>query len=274
MAPAIRSRRKRAGGLRKKITSKVRAAAGRLKKAARGRLKKVVRRRKARRLPAPPALAPRPALSALSEEQQIESSKYLPAGAADRVFEEERFVFPESYGRNRVRLLVKDPEWLFAHWDVDARVLTALRQDLGGRAVALSRLTLRVADAAQGGATVILLPRGARGWYVRSDGTARTYRAQLGLTLPSGEFRALAESNVVRTPRVGPSEQPARARVRFRTDGGHVQEASRAFDSLREPGPLAAAGTQGSGERVEAKAGTAGRRDAGGRHGASDEYRR
>jgi len=60
------------------------------------------------------------------------------------VFEEERFLFPESYAKNRVRLLAKDPEWLFAHWDVNPKTWAALRDELGERALALSRLTLRV----------------------------------------------------------------------------------------------------------------------------------
>ena len=36
------------------------------------------------------------------------------------------------------------------------------------------------------------------------------------MTLPSGEFRRLAESNTVVTPRVGPSPQRARRRMSYR----------------------------------------------------------
>lgn len=166
---------------------------------------------------------------AANEEQRIESSKYLPRKAPRRLFETELFVFPQTYGRNRVRLLVKDPEWLFAHWDVDPAILKSLRSDLGERAVALSRLTLRLSDTVEGGSTVILLPKSARGFYIRADGHARTYQAELGLTLPSGEFRPLASSNTVRTPRVGKSPDPARTRVKFDPAGGHVAEAAVAF---------------------------------------------
>src|SRR6185503_8592639 len=75
----------------------------------------------------------------LSEEETIESSKYVPARPA-RLFEEERFIFPQSYGVNRARLLVKDPDWLFAYWDVYPRTLDELRASLGERVVALSRI--------------------------------------------------------------------------------------------------------------------------------------
>jgi hypothetical protein len=149
-----------------------------------------------------------------SEEERIESSKYI-ARDIPRVFEEERFLFPESYAKNRVRLLVKDPEWLFAHWDVSAKAWAALRDELGERALALSRLTLRVEDPRNGLLSVVLLPGGARSWYLRTHREHSRYRAELGLTTPSGSFRSLAKSNVVTTPRVGPSRARARRIARF-----------------------------------------------------------
>jgi hypothetical protein len=214
-------------------------------------------------------LPPSPELNgALTEEERIESSKYLPRHAPRRLFETERFVFPETYGVNRVRLLVKDPEWLFAHWDIDPDVFKAVRRDLGERAVALSRLTLRVSDPVEGGATTILLPKGVRGWYVRADGAPRSYRAELGITLPTGEFRALAASNTVGTPRVGAARKAAAVRVRFDRNGRHVAEAAGAASREGRAGRMAEA-------RVVPEHGTAappsGGVDAGG--GASDAFR-
>jgi hypothetical protein len=84
-----------------------------------------------------------------------------------------------------------------------------LARRLGERAFALSRLTLRVIDPVSGGSSDILLPAGARWWYIRADTPRRAYRAQIGVTLPSGGFRRLAESDTVVTPRVGPSREPA-----------------------------------------------------------------
>jgi hypothetical protein len=205
---------------------------------------------------------------AASEEERIESSKYLPRRALRRVFETERFIFPDSYGVNRVRLLVKDPEWLFAHWDVDPAVLAALRKEVGERAMALARLTLRLSDARDGGSTVILLPRAARAWYIRADGAARSYRAELGLTLPSGEFHALAASNIVGTPRVGPAPHAASGTVKYDRSGRHVGEARKAAATTRAgAGRMAdtrVVGKQGTGE---APAGPA-------PGGASDTFRR
>jgi hypothetical protein len=207
--------------------------------------------------------------AAATEEERIESSKYLPRSAPKRLFETERFVFPESYGVNRLRLLVKDPEWLFAHWDIDAGALASMRKELGERAMALARLTLRLSDAVDGGSTVILLPKGARAWYIRADEEPRSYRAELGLTLPSGEFHPLAASNTVGTPRVGPAPEAARTRVRFQRAGQHVTEASTALAASRASRTGRMADT-----RVVGKGGAKKRPGAAPVGGASDTYRR
>lgn len=175
-----------------------------------------------------PAPAPRPAaLSGLSEEEEVLSAKYLPRELPPRVFEEERFIFPESYGVNRVRLLVKDPYWLFAHWDVDPRAREEIRREKGERVAALARLTLRLTDSAGSGGSVVL-PDGARSWYLRAVPGHRSYRVELGLTLPSGEYRPLTQSNTVSTPRLGPSPEKATRRASYRLAAKHPPAVSAA----------------------------------------------
>jgi hypothetical protein len=213
---------------------------------------------------APPESAPLEATAPLTEEEQIESAKYLPRHVPKRVFEEERFLFPETYGIDRVRLLVKDPEWLFAYWDLSTRSVDTLRRELGERGLALTRLTLRITDPGYGGTSIILLPYGARAWYVRADKATRSYRALLGWTLPSGQFRTLAESNVVRTPRTGPSPDAARRRMPFNAPLDEIRNAL-GVGAEADPGPW-------STEPFDADAPLGGRKRR--RGGASDVYRR
>jgi hypothetical protein len=226
-----------------------------------------------RRTPAPPAaakktapvqpIAPPPdAPSSLNEEEQIESAKYLQPTTAARLFEDERFLFPETYGVDRVRLLVKDPEWLFAYWDVSAHAVDALRRELGERGLALTRLTLRITDPGHGGTSIILLPYGARAWYVHADKASRSYRALLGWTLPSGVFRTLAESNLVSTPRTGPSPDAAHRRLPYTAPLAEIRVALGA-DAEKNPGPW-------STEPFDADAPIGSRRRRG---GASDAFR-
>ena len=75
----------------------------------------------------------------LSEEDQIRAAKYLPRELPKRVFEEERFIFPETYGVNRVRLLVRDPEWIFAYWDVSPAAMKDFAQERSASAPSRSR---------------------------------------------------------------------------------------------------------------------------------------
>ncbi len=216
------------------------------------------------------------AVPGLSEEDQIRAAKFLPRELPKRLFEEERFLFPETYGVNRVRLLVRDPEWIFAYWDVSPAAMRELGRSVGERALALSRLTLRVVDPVGGGSTDILLPAGARWWYVRTDAARRTYRAELGVTLPSGEFRSLAESNTVVTPRVGPSAVRARRRVSYPEAGAiplaaaiEAGEQERATDVAHEP--WVAASVDGAAAPAQPGAAPAGEEPRKG--GASDAFR-
>ncbi len=230
------------------------------------------------RKPAPKGAQPLGPETGLSEEDAIRSAKYTPRELPPRLFEEERFLFPETYGVNRVRLLVRDPEWLFAYWDVSPDMMKDMRKSLGERTLAVSRLTLRIMDPVSGGSSDVLLPAGARWWYVRADSTPRSYKAELGLTLPSGEFRRLAESNTVVTPRVGPSPQRARRRLRYGPRGAVPGEGETlTLDDVgpsSPPGPWRAPsidGATGSAAPAGAKGGAS---DAFQPGGASDVHRR
>jgi hypothetical protein len=232
------------------------------------------RERSARAVEAEALVAPG---AGLSEEDTIRSAKYLPRDLPPRLFEEERFLFPESYGIDRVRLLVRDPDWLFAYWDVSPKSLESLRRQVGERAAAVARLTLRIADPVSGGASDILLPPGARWWYVRADSARRSYRAELGFTLASGDFRSLAKSNTVTTPRVGPSSEPARRRLSYK-QAGEIPPAAAADVSRQEMtaaasnGPWTAPNVDGSQETSSPSSG--GRESRGSeKGGASDAYR-
>jgi hypothetical protein len=177
-------------------------------------------RRVARVVPPPsePQPQPQPRVAdwaGLGEQEIVGAVKYG-AAPAPGAFDEQRFLFPRNYEQNRVRLVVRDPEWLFAYWDVNPRAFETIRREMGERAMALSRLTLQVGDPDGGTTQVILLPYGARSWYVRIDAARPNYRAELGITLPSGQFRTLAQSNVVSVPRVGPSPHAAARSVEYR----------------------------------------------------------
>jgi hypothetical protein len=234
---------------------------------------------------APASLAPWPDVG---EQERVGALKFG-APPASHGFDEQRFLFPRNYEVNRVRLVVRDPEWLFAYWDVNPRAFDGIRREMGERAMALSRLTLKVADPEGGHAQIILLPYGARSWYVRIDPSHRRYFAELGITLPSGQFRPLAQSNVVAVPRVGASPDAAQRSVNFREAWAAVGDIatgvgdapSAALSEWIDPGTSIRPGPgpqdlSGASDRLSAE--MAGRRGDAGRAepkgGASDLFRR
>jgi hypothetical protein len=124
----------------------------------------------------------------------------------------------------------------------------------------------------------ILLPPGARWWYIRTDVARRTYRAEIGITLPSGEFRHLAESNAVVTPRVGPSRERVRRRLSYGNAGDLPAEHAAAAGQAEREADLASEPWVAGGDEVAERGGASDRfRPAGGgradRPGASDDFR-
>ena len=105
---------------------------------------------------------------------------------------------PESYGRDRLVLLVQDPHHIFAYWEISPGTYA--------RVAAL---------AGAGPAQVLILhtPSGAEqreidlrgGNYYLSVAPGSTYRAEIALRGKDGKLHQLAVSNFVQTPAAGPS---------------------------------------------------------------------
>ena len=108
---------------------------------------------------------------------------------------------PEQYSIDRLVLLVQDPHHIFAYWEITA----ATHQ--------------RASGFAGDGATPVLLIEGQHGTeqreidlrggnYYLTVAPGTSYRARLALRGRDGRLHALcADSNVVATPAVGPSER-------------------------------------------------------------------
>ena len=99
---------------------------------------------------------------------------------------------PTTYGESRLLLLARDPHTLFAAWDMAPSVVKELKARIGGRALTVSTLTLRLTNA--GGATrVFHMGRGSRSRYLGVD-SAPSFIAEIGFTTPTGRFEFIARS--------------------------------------------------------------------------------
>ena len=119
---------------------------------------------------------------------------------------------PTHYGEDKLMLLVRDPWWIYAYWEVtpdrNGEVVRRLRQS-GHRDW---KTVLRVYDVTGAGPGKsrsffdIELNFFADNWYIDVGLPDREWLAELGLRTASGKFFMLVRSNVVRTPSFGISD--------------------------------------------------------------------
>ncbi|MFN3532987.1 MAG: DUF4912 domain-containing protein [Candidatus Brocadia sp.] len=120
---------------------------------------------------------------------------------------------PDNYGDNRIVLMVVDPEWIFAYWEMQKDMMDSVLNALGGMAYG-AKTTLRVYDVTDvifDGKNAhkyydIEVTGGARNWYIHVGEPNRSFCVDIGFLTSQGIFRTLARSNTVRTPRAGVSE--------------------------------------------------------------------
>lgn len=112
---------------------------------------------------------------------------------------------PWGYGRTRIVLLVRDPYWLHAYWEVAGPERDRLRAETGRETWELPNV-LRIHDltpeAAETGPSFFDLginPE-ARSWYIEAGRPRHTFQAELGVVVEGRGFVSLCRSNVVTAP--------------------------------------------------------------------------
>lgn len=115
--------------------------------------------------------------------------------------------------KDQIWLMVSDPFWLHACWELSVQAVqraeAALGQDWHG-----ARPVLRLFDVTSNDTTStsetpirdIVIHVGCNHWYIDVPQPPRTFRVDIGYLSRRGEFRPLARSNVVTTPKAGASE--------------------------------------------------------------------
>jgi hypothetical protein len=120
---------------------------------------------------------------------------------------------PTGYGKDRIVVMVRDPYWLHAYWELThqsiQRAEAALGQDWHG-----SKPILRVVDVSAHDTTStseaivkeIEIHGGCQNWYIEVIQPPRSYRVDIGYLSRRGQFFVLARSNIVTTPRANVSD--------------------------------------------------------------------
>ncbi|MEO8361111.1 MAG: DUF4912 domain-containing protein [Vicinamibacteria bacterium] len=104
-----------------------------------------------------------------------------------------RPTLPSTYGESHILLLARDPQTLFAAWDMSPSSVSALKSRIGGRAFAVSSLTLRLIRTG-GLVTTYHVSKRARSRYLKIDGGSPSFIIEIGFSTPAGQFELVARS--------------------------------------------------------------------------------
>ncbi len=123
-------------------------------------------------------------------------------------------VIPWNYGKDRITLMVRDPNWIFAYWEISATKQEEFRSTFGQDAWNNSRSVLRVYDitgvesfngANANDFTDISIDDFVDSWHIDMERPNTTFCVDLGRLFPDGTFITLLRSNIVQTPSIAVS---------------------------------------------------------------------
>ena len=111
--------------------------------------------------------------------------------------------------QDRLVVMVRDPYWLHAYWELAPRSLERAQSALGQYWHA-TRPVLRLYHLSADGSAVlqreITIHGGVNHWYVDVQNPPQQYRMEIGYVTAAGQFYCLARSNTVTTPPAGTSD--------------------------------------------------------------------
>lgn len=144
----------------------------------------------------------------LAAQDRIEDAKYFTGPEEQRPHGLQRL--PEEYGEERIMLMARDPDTVFAYWEVPFKRLERerARSGKGGRlCVRLYDITGVRFDGTN--ATSIFdqeMHERVGSWYFDLHRPSHAFCADIGMRMPDGRFRTIARSNILVTPRAGVSD--------------------------------------------------------------------
>lgn len=120
---------------------------------------------------------------------------------------------PGGSGKERLVVMVRDPYWLHAYWELSRAAVTRAEAAMG-QDWHTARPVLRLLDVSSNGTTSsaekvvrhVPIHGGVNNWYIDVTTPQRSYRVEIGYLASSGRFFLLARSNVVTTPAPGASD--------------------------------------------------------------------
>ncbi|HEX4414228.1 MAG TPA: DUF4912 domain-containing protein [Lacipirellulaceae bacterium] len=114
-----------------------------------------------------------------------------------------------SSRQDRLVVMVRDPYWLHAYWELNPRSVERAQSALGQHWHATKPILRLFRVAADGAAELqreIIIHGGVKHWYVDVQSPPQQFRMEIGYLTAGGHFYCLARSNTVITPPAGTSD--------------------------------------------------------------------
>jgi hypothetical protein len=111
--------------------------------------------------------------------------------------------------QDRLVVMVRDPYWLHAYWELNPRTVERAQSALGQHWHGTKPVLRVFRVAADGSAEIyreISIHGGVSHWYVDVQNPPQQYRMEIGYLTLGGQFYCLARSNTVMTPPAGTSD--------------------------------------------------------------------
>ena len=181
-----------------------------------------------------------------TSEELIESSKFEVGSPTRDLSARVPRDLPNGYGKDKIVVMVRDPYWLHAYWELTHHSIQRAEAKFGPDWPGAKPI-LRIYDVSAQDTTStsethlrdIEIHGGCNNWYVEVSDPPRSFRVDIGYISQRGQFFRLAHSNKVTTPRAGISDSMDE---NF-TDVDEVQAErilamSTGFDPASSPGSL------------------------------------
>ncbi|SFF97102.1 hypothetical protein SAMN05660649_00265 [Desulfotomaculum arcticum] len=118
---------------------------------------------------------------------------------------------PWNYGIDRLVLMVRDPNWIYAYWEITATKQEEFSCQFGAEAWSTSRPVLRVYDVTgleyfngynANDYLDISINDFTDNWHIEVDRPNSSFCVDVGRVMPDGRFITILRSNIVKTPSV------------------------------------------------------------------------